>query len=76
MYVMVCVPPQAMEIEKAAEGVCVSKQVSSVPAQYSVVGVDYTMNIVIPSNTIYNHTEHHVINSFPFCQTLMHFRTG
>ena len=23
MYVMVCVPPQAIEIEKAAEGVCV-----------------------------------------------------
>ena len=59
-YVMVGVPQQAIEIEKAAEGVCVSKQVSSVPAQYSVVGVDYTMNIVILSNTTYNHTEHHI----------------
>ena len=73
-YVMVGVPPQAIEIEKAAEDVCVFKQVCSVPAHYSVVGVDYTMNIVTPSNTIYNHTEHHIINSFPFCQALMHFR--
>ena len=62
MYVMVGVPPQATEIEKAAEGVCVSKQVCSVLAPYTVVGVDYTMNVVIPSNTTYNHTEHHICN--------------
>ena len=54
---------------------CVSKQVcTSVLAPYTVGEVDYT-NTVIPSNTSYNHTEHHIINLFPYYQALMHLRT-